>query len=163
MDFDVDAITHVARRLAAGETLAGDEFTVPLGAFSTDALGVTFDRVSTGRFEAHADLDERHHQPFGLVHGGVWVGIVETVGSVAAQTRVVLEEKAVVGVHNATDFLRAFRSGRVDIVGEPVHIGRTQHLWQVTILRASDGKTIARGQLRVQVIDPATARAIGTS
>lgn len=163
VEFDVDAITRVAERLTAGETLTGAEFGFPMGRFSTDAVGVVVDRVRLDRLEAHVDLTEAHHQPFGLVHGGVWTAIVETAGSVAAQMQVALDRKVVVGVHNATDFFRAFRVGRVDVVAEPIHRGRTQQLWQVEILRPADGAVIARGQLRGQVIDPSTAAAIGAT
>jgi len=55
-----------------------------------------------------------------------------------------------VGVHNATDFLRPMTSGRVDVVGEPLFQGRTQQLWDIVITRSSDGKPVARGQLRLQ-------------
>jgi 1,4-dihydroxy-2-naphthoyl-CoA hydrolase len=61
-----------------------------------------------------------------------------------------LQGDIVVGVANATDFLRAHREGRVDLVAEPVHTGRTQQLWQVVISRATDGKPVARGQVRLQ-------------
>jgi len=42
-----------------------------------------------------------------------------------------------------------------------VHVGRTQQLWQVAIRRVSDGKLVARGQVRFHVLDelPAERRA----
>ncbi|HSK22307.1 MAG TPA: hotdog domain-containing protein, partial [Egicoccus sp.] len=46
---------------------------------------------------------------------------------------------------------RPHREGRVEIEGRPVHLGRSQQLWQVVITRP-DGKTIARGQLRAQTL-----------
>ena len=56
----------------------------------------------------------------------------------------------VVGVSNLTDFLRSHASGRVDIVGTPVFVGRSQQVWAVEITRASDGKLVSRGQVRFQ-------------
>jgi uncharacterized protein (TIGR00369 family) len=56
----------------------------------------------------------------------------------------------VVGVSNLTDFLRPHREGRVDAIASPVFVGRTQQLWAVEISRASDGKLVARGQVRLQ-------------
>ena len=52
------------------------------------------------------------------------------------------------------DFLRSVRHGRIDAVATPVHVGRLQHLWQVELTDASTGKLAARGQVRMQVIDP---------
>ena len=40
--------------------------------------------------------------------------------------------------------------GRLDVLAEPVQQGRTLQLWLVTLTRAEDGKTVARGQVRLQ-------------
>ncbi len=125
-----------------------------LGPFA-EAIGARFDSWTPDRIEGHVVVDERHHQPFGLVHGGVWTSIVEQFGSVAAGAAVHEQGKAVVGVTNSTDFYRPVRRGRVDIVTTPVHRGRTQHVWQVD-LHNEEGKLVARGQLRAQVIDQPT-------
>lgn len=124
-----------------------------LGGFG-DALGLVIDELEVGRVRAHLDCGPAHHQPFGIVHGGVHAAIVETLGSVGGAFMAAPDGKVVVGVNNTTDFIRAHREGRIDAVAEPIHVGRLQHLWQVVITRASDGKTVARGQLRLQVIDP---------
>ena len=47
-------------------------------------LGVEAVETSSTRVVAHVDIDERHPQPYGIVHGGVWASIVETVASPAA-------------------------------------------------------------------------------
>jgi uncharacterized protein (TIGR00369 family) len=59
----------------------------------------------------------------------------------------------VVGVNNNTDFLRAIRSGTVYGVCEPVHRGRRQQLWLVTI-RDEQARVVARGQVRLQNLEP---------
>jgi acyl-coenzyme A thioesterase PaaI-like protein len=56
----------------------------------------------------------------------------------------------VVGTSNLTDFLRSHSEGRVEAVGRPVFVGRTQQLWTVEITRATDGKLVSRGQVRFQ-------------
>jgi 1,4-dihydroxy-2-naphthoyl-CoA hydrolase len=85
----------------------------------------------------------------------VWCSVVETVASIAGALRVAGEGRLTVGVSNITDFLRSHREGRVDAVATPIHVGRLQQLWQVELTRASDGKPVARGQVRLQNIDPA--------
>jgi len=104
------------------------------------------------RVVGYVDIDERHQQAYGIVHGGVWASIVESVGShgAAAAAHQITGSMAVVGVANSTDFLRPFRSGRVKATGTPILAGRTQQIWLIEIERADDGKVVARGQLRVQ-------------
>lgn len=124
-----------------------------LGPYAT-TTGIVIDAVEPdGVLRAHVDADERHHQVAGIVHGGVHATIVETVGSVAGWLQVRGSGRTVVGVANATDFVRPHRSGRLDAVAEPVHVGRGQQLWTVTITRAADGALVARGQLRLQHVD----------
>lgn len=125
---------------------------VPGAPWVDDALGLTLDLLSPDRVEGHVIAGPRHHQPYGIVHGGVYCSMVETLASIAAAMRVLAEGGIVVGVSNTTDFLRATREGRLTAVATPLHVGRLQHLWQVEIARA-DGKRAARGQVRLQVLE----------
>lgn len=153
---DTPAREGMAERLAGGEALRGDDlagFNTPQ--FATDALGLQIDEVSLERVRGHLECDERHHQPFGIVHGGVWCAVVESLASIGAAMQVASSGRIVVGVANSTDFLRAHRVGRIDAEGRPVHVGRTQQLWQVVLTRADDGKPVARGQVRLQNVDGA--------
>ena len=116
------------------------------------ALGLRIEELTPTRVVASLDVDDRHHQGYGIVHGGVWASVVESIGShgAAMAAREITGELAVVGVANATDFLRPHRTGRVRATGTPILTGRTQQIWLVEIEREDDGKMVARGQLRVQ-------------
>jgi uncharacterized protein (TIGR00369 family) len=116
------------------------------------ALGIRVEELTSTRVVAYVDIDERHQQPYGIVHGGVWASIVESVGShgAALAAQEITGQMAVVGTSNSTDFLRPLRSGRVRAVGTPIFTGRTQQLWLVEIESVTDGKLVARGQLRLQ-------------
>jgi 1,4-dihydroxy-2-naphthoyl-CoA hydrolase len=119
-------------------------------------LGAHFDQASgdrvTGWFEVGAD----HHQPWGLVHGGVFTAVIETFATVGAYLAVKDRGQLAVGVSNVTDFLRPQRAGRLEVVAEPVQQGRTQQLWLVVISRAEDGKAVARGQVRLHNVEAPT-------
>lgn len=133
-----------------GYDVAEDEFALPDSGFVT-LLGLEFDLLSPDRLEGHLEVRPELHQPYGLVHGGVYTTIVETMGSIAGALRVLGGGEAVVGVHNSTDFLRSIRDGTIHGVTTPIHVGRTQHLW-LTECRDDDDRLLARGQLRVQVL-----------
>jgi 1,4-dihydroxy-2-naphthoyl-CoA hydrolase len=115
-------------------------------------LEVDFEEIGPTRVTGSVAADERHHQPWGLVHGGLYTTAIETFDTTGALEAVKDRGQQAVGVSNATDFLRPHRSGRLQVVAVPIQQGRPQQLWQVEIHRPDDGKLIARGQLRLQNI-----------
>jgi 1,4-dihydroxy-2-naphthoyl-CoA hydrolase len=120
--------------------------TALMGPFS-EYLGLDLVEASGKRVMARWRLDERLHQPFGIVHGGAYAAVVETVGSVGANLALGDGARAL-GVHNAVDFLRASSEGVLDVVAVPVHQGRTSQLWRVDI--TDGGRLVAQGNLRMQ-------------
>ena len=113
-------------------------------------LEIQFDEHTPTRVAGSVAADERHHQPWGQVHGGLYTTVVETFATTGAFEAIKDRGERAVGVANSTDFLRPHSSGRLDVVAVPVHQGRTQQLWQVEIRRPGDGKLVARGQVRLQ-------------
>ena len=119
-----------------------------------DHLGLEFLEVGPERVEARLEAGPQHQQPYGILHGGAWCTMVEAVASYgAAQVTSARGQRGVVGVSNHTDFLRSHSEGRLEIVGEPLHAGRRQQVWEVRIRRSSDGVLVARGQVRFQCLD----------
>jgi 1,4-dihydroxy-2-naphthoyl-CoA hydrolase len=116
-------------------------------------IDARFDEVTADGVSGTIAADERHHQPWGLVHGGLYTAAIETFATIGAFHAVRDRGQQVVGVSNATDFLRSHRSGRLRVVAEPVHQGRTYQLWQVEIRRIDDDQLAARGQVRLQNLD----------
>ncbi len=116
-------------------------------------LEIDFEEVGSDRVKGSIAADERHHQPWGLVHGGLYTTAIESFATVGAYEAVKDRDQQAVGVSNITDFLRPHRTGRLQVVAVPVQQGRTQQLWQVEIRRPDDGKLIARGQVRLQNVE----------
>jgi uncharacterized protein (TIGR00369 family) len=118
-------------------------------------LEVEFDELGATRVTGSIAADERHHQPWGLVHGGVYTTAVETFATVGAFEAVKDRGQQAVGVSNVTDFLRPHRRGRLQVAAVAIQQGRTQQLWQVEIRRPEDDKLVARGQVRLQNVQAA--------
>jgi uncharacterized protein (TIGR00369 family) len=114
------------------------------------ASGFEVSEASGTRVAGHVDLGPDQHTPWGVVHGGVYCTVIESAASIGASAAVLDRGQFAVGVNNQTDFLRPMTSGRLDVVAEPIQQGRTLQLWLVTLTRADDGKTVARGQVRLQ-------------
>lgn len=115
-------------------------------------LGLEMTFASSERVEARLVLRESHLQMHGIVHGGVYTSIVETLGSVGAYLAVGSESRPVVGVDNHTSFVRAVRTGTLNAVARPLHIGRRTQLWDVQITDDA-GKLAATGRLLSMVLE----------
>jgi 1,4-dihydroxy-2-naphthoyl-CoA hydrolase len=116
-------------------------------------LEIEFDERGPTRVTGSVAADERHHQPWGLVHGGLYTTVIETFATTGAFEAVKDRGMQAVGVSNLTDFIRPHRSGRLAVEATAIHQGRTQQLWQVEIRRPEDRKMIARGQVRLQNVE----------
>ncbi|ORW50830.1 esterase [Mycobacterium paraense] len=125
-------------------------FTAP---FDTE-LGLRFTELGPDGARAQLEVTPKLLQPMGLVHGGVYCSMIESMASVSAYTWLNAKGDGgnVVGVNNNTDFLRSIGSGTVYGSAEPIHRGRRQQLWLVTITDDND-RVVARGQVRLQNLE----------
>ena len=117
---------------------------------STPTIGLEFIELTPDGGSARLQIDDKLLQPWGIVHGGVYCSIIESLASVSGQ--IWLSENGgghVVGVNNNTDFLRAISEGTVTAVSVPIHRGRRQQLWLITITDDKE-RVVARGQVRLQ-------------
>ncbi len=125
-----------------------------LGKGFDNELGLEYIELTPDGGRARLEIKDKLLQPWGIVHGGVYCSIIEGLASVSGQ--VWLMENGgghVVGVNNNTDFLRSISSGSVTAASTPIHRGRRQQLWLITITD-DDDRVVARGQVRLQNIPP---------
>ena len=115
-------------------------------------LGLTFTAVSLERVVAELTASEDHHQPYGLVHGGVYASLVETVCSVGAAMNALADGRTTVGLDNHSSFLRAGRTGRLVATATPLKMGRNTQVWRAEV-RDADGRLCATGQVRVLCLE----------
>ena len=117
-----------------------------------EVTGLDITEVTPQRVSGSVVLGPQHHQPYGIVHGGVYAAIVEEAASVGAAAAAGERGLGVVGVHNSTHFLRAVSAGLVHVEATPIQQGRTQQLWEVRIMD-DEGRLVSHGQLRLQNVD----------
>lgn len=112
--------------------------------------GITLGEMSADLCVGRLEIEPIHHQPYGVVHGGVYCTLAETVASTGAALWAMEQGMAgAVGVSNKTDFLRATTKGVLVAEATPIHRGRSQQLWQVNIVREEDGELAAQSQVRL--------------
>ena len=116
------------------------------GGFNT-ALGLRFVRADYEEVVAEIELGPEHHQPYGLVHGGVYASMVETLASVGAALNLGALGLHTVGLDNNTSFLKAVRTGILRGTARPLARGRRTQVWEVTI--TCEGELVAAGRVRL--------------
>ena len=138
-----------------------DDFTdlvnAHLGGFN-EHLGLVFTKATVDAVEAEVEIGPQHHQPYGLVHGGVYTTMVETLASTGAALNAMPQGLTTVGLDNNTSFLKAVRSGTLYGRALPLAKGRRTHVWAVQITDDRD-RLVAEGRVRLLCLEQGTALA----
>ncbi len=93
--------------------------------------GLQMVALSDTEVRAQVTVRDDIKQPAGLVHGGVYASIAESVASIATALAVYEEGKVAMGLSNNTSFLRPITEGVVHAHATRVHRGRTTWVWDV--------------------------------
>jgi 1,4-dihydroxy-2-naphthoyl-CoA hydrolase len=111
--------------------------------------------LTATRDEVVADFEVQpvHLQPHGIVHGGVYSSVIESLASIGAALDAMKHGKTVVGLENHTSFVRAVRGGVLRATARPLTRGRRSQAWDVMIVDAA-GALIATGRVRLLVLEP---------
>ena len=82
---------------------------------------------------AQVKVRDEIKQPMGLVHGGVFASIAESIASAATARAVFEQGNSAQGLSNQTSFLRPILGGTIHADARPRHKGRTTWVWEVDI------------------------------
>src|SRR5687768_8494880 len=91
-------------------------------------LGIEIVEITAERVVATMPVDERTHQPFGILHGGASIALAETVASIGAANLIDREKFAAVGQEINGNHLRPKSEGIVTATGRPIHVGRASQV-----------------------------------
>ena len=116
-----------------------------------EGLDIRFEAYDDESLTASMVVDQRTHQPYGLLHGGASVVLAETLGSTASYLCIDTSRFYCVGLEVNANHLRGVRSGRVTAVARPVHLGRTTHVWDIR-LAGEDGKPSYISRLTMAIV-----------
>jgi uncharacterized protein (TIGR00369 family) len=106
---------------------------VPLDRTFDALYGLEVLELSDELVRAKVVVKEHHMQPMGLVHGGVFASIAESLASAATAVSVIGDGNAAQGLSNQTSFLRPIVDGTIHAVARRRHRGRTTWVWEVEI------------------------------
>jgi uncharacterized protein (TIGR00369 family) len=102
------------------------------------------------RVTARVPVADKVKQPMGLVHGGLYASIAESIASMATARVVVPEGMIATGMSNQTSFLRPITEGTVHATAVRRHRGRTTWMWDVEITD-DDGRLCAVSRMTIAV------------
>ncbi len=114
-------------------------------------LGIEFIEIGDNFIKGTMPVDERTHQPAGILHGGAAVVLAETLGSVASNLLLDAERYMGVGLEINANHLRPVKSGFVTGVCTPLHIGGKTHIWDIKIYNEA-GKMTCISRLTVAIV-----------
>jgi 1,4-dihydroxy-2-naphthoyl-CoA hydrolase len=91
-------------------------------------------------------------QPGGLIHGGVYAAMSDSLASTATALEVMPRGKIAVGLSNQTSFLRPITRGMIFAEAKLKHRGRTTWVWEVE-LTDDDGRLCVLSRVTIGVRD----------
>ncbi len=115
-------------------------------------LGIEFTRIGEDFIEARMPVDQRTHQPLGLLHGGASVVLAETLGSVAATCCVDMSKQYCVGLEINANHIKSVREGFVTGITRPVHVGKKTQVWEIKIINEQN-ELVCVSRITMAVID----------
>ena len=95
------------------------------------AIGFELVEVTDELVRARAEVHDGLKQALGLVHGGVYSSIAESIASIGTFVVVAREGRTAQGMSNQTNFLRPIFDGHINAVARARHKGRTSWVWEV--------------------------------
>lgn len=114
-------------------------------------VGIEFLELGDDFIRARMPVDRRTVQPFGVLHGGASVVLAETLGSVAANICVESDKKCF-GIEINANHVNPASSGFVYGIVNPVHIGKTTHVWEIRITNEK-GKLVCISRITLAVLE----------
>jgi len=112
--------------------------------------GLEFVELSETEICARVVVRDEIKQPLGLVHGGLYASLAESMSSLATAAAVMPEGKVAMGMSNSTSFLRPITQGTVHAHAVRLHGGRTTWIWDVTF-SDDEGRTCAVTRMTIAV------------
>ena len=122
-----------------------------------ELYGIEIETASGDEARGRVPVSDAVRQPAGLVHGGVYASMAESLAVAATQ---VATGRVAVAHSSQTSFLRPITDGAVQAAGRPRHRGRTTWVWEFDFTD-DDGRLCAIVRMTVAVRDSVQRRSAG--
>ena len=114
-------------------------------------LGIKFIDVGNDFLTASMPVKEKVYQPDKVLHGGASVALAESVGSAASYLFINPITHTIRGIEISANHIKSVKNGYVFARANPLHIGKTTHIWEIKITDEND-KLISHCKLTTMVM-----------
>jgi 1,4-dihydroxy-2-naphthoyl-CoA hydrolase len=101
-------------------------------------IGTEWTNLDPDAARARIKVEDHHLQPFGVVHGGVYAALAESLCSAATYEAVREKDEVALGMANSTTFLRPISKGHVNALARARQRGRTTWVWDIELTDDED-------------------------
>jgi 1,4-dihydroxy-2-naphthoyl-CoA hydrolase len=115
-------------------------------------LGIEFIEVCEAYLVAKMPVDHRTTQPLGVVNGGAFCALAETVGSMAANLCIDRSKYVALGLDINANHIRSANKGWVYGKAVPLHLGKSTQVWEIKITDDNE-KLCCISRLTMSVIE----------
>jgi 1,4-dihydroxy-2-naphthoyl-CoA hydrolase len=126
----------------------GQDETIPSG--FAEEIGTEWIDLDPDNARARIAVQARHLQAYGIVHGGVYATLAESICSAATHFAVRDDGLAAIGQSNDTTFLRPIGDGHITASARARHRGRTTWIWDVE-MSDDEGRICALSRMTIAV------------
>lgn len=116
-----------------------------------EQLGIEIIELGDDFIKGTMPVDQRTHQPMGLLHGGASAALIESLGSLGSALSIDTAQFSIVGIEINANHIRGVKSGTVTATAKLAHGGRTTHVWQTDIVN-EENKLVCMGRLTVLIV-----------
>ncbi len=117
-----------------------------------EVLDIRYTELGDNYLKGRMPVNEKVHQPYGLLHGGASAALAETLGSMAAHLCIDPKQNKAVGTDLHSHHLRGKRDGIITGIAQPLHIGNSSHLWEIKLSDEKE-RLVNASQLKVAIIE----------
>jgi 1,4-dihydroxy-2-naphthoyl-CoA hydrolase len=114
-------------------------------------IGIEFCELGSNYLVAKMPVDHRTIQPLGVVNGGAFCALAETVGSMAANLCLDRTKFVALGLDINANHLKSAKKDFVYGTAMPFHIGKTTQVWEIKITD-SEGNLCCISRLTMAVV-----------
>ena len=110
--------------------------------------------ISEEQLDAELDVRPEILAPNGYLHAATVVALADTACGYGCLAHLPQDAVNFTTIELKTNFLGTAREGTLACTARPVHLGRTTHVWDATVVRRDDSRTIALFRCTQMILYP---------